>query len=87
MTKNKRPLRRCVACGNIRDPREMFRLVRKTDGSVSLDPTGRENGRGAYLCKSESCLDKAIQKKLIERSLKAAVDPAVYDQVRKELEQ
>lgn len=86
MTKNKRPERRCAACGRVRDPREMFRLVRRPDGSVGLDLKGRENGRGAYICKSEDCLNKAIQKKAVDRSLKAAVGPEVWDQVRKELE-
>jgi len=65
------PVRTCVACRTERQKRELVRIVRAPDGTVSLDSTGRAPGRGAYLCADASCWTGALKKKSIERALAA----------------
>ena len=67
------PTRTCVACRTERQKREFIRIVRAPDGTVSIDDTGRANGRGAYLCADGSCWSVALKKKAIERALGTAV--------------
>ena len=67
------PTRTCVACRTERQKREFLRVVRAPDGTVSIDTTGRANGRGAYLCADGSCWSVAIKKKAIERALGTAL--------------
>ncbi len=56
-------LRQCVGCGEMKDKKEMMRVLKSAEGLVSLDMTGRKNGRGAYLCKRGECLWKARKNK------------------------
>ena len=70
----------------MRDKSGLVRVVKSSDGTVSVDPTGKKNGRGAYLCFSRECLDKAIKNHGLERSLKTAVPDEVYERLKKELE-
>ena len=65
------PMRTCVACRTERQKRALVRIVRTPDGSISIDNTGRANGRGAYLCADGSCWAAALKKKSIERALAA----------------
>jgi uncharacterized protein len=65
------PVRTCVACKTERQKREFVRIVRAPDGVMSMDTTGRANGRGAYLCADGSCWAAALKKKAIERALSA----------------
>jgi uncharacterized protein len=67
------PTRTCVACRTERQKRDFIRIVRAPDGTVSIDDTGRANGRGAYLCADGSCWSVALKKKAIERALGTAV--------------
>jgi predicted RNA-binding protein YlxR (DUF448 family) len=71
------PVRTCVACRTERQKRDFVRVVRAPDGTVSVDSTGRVNGRGAYLCADGSCWAAALKKKSIERALSAPLPPAV----------
>jgi uncharacterized protein len=64
------PTRSCVACRTPRPKRELLRIVRTPDGTVTVDETGRLAGRGAYICRTEACLDKAITKGALSRALK-----------------
>ena len=59
MKKRKIPLRRCVGCREMKDKRELLRIVRNNEGEIFVDPTGKKNGRGAYICKSMECFSKA----------------------------
>src|SRR5438552_13837324 len=61
------PLRTCVACRETKPKRELLRVVRTPDGHVTLDPTGKKSGRGAYLCAKLSCWETAIKKKRLEQ--------------------
>lgn len=67
------PMRTCVACRTERQKREFVRIVRSPEGIVSLDTTGRANGRGAYICADGSCWPQALKRKSIEHALSAAL--------------
>jgi predicted RNA-binding protein YlxR (DUF448 family) len=71
----------------MKSKREMLRVLRTTEGEIVLDATGRKNGRGAYLCSSRECLQKAIRSKGLERALKTAVPSEVYESLEKEMEE
>jgi predicted RNA-binding protein YlxR (DUF448 family) len=75
------PTRTCVACRTERQKRDFVRVVRGPDGTVSIDPTGRANGRGAYLCADGSCWPDALKKKSIERALSVNMPPEVRVQL------
>ena len=68
------PMRMCVACRQMRPKKELLRVVRTPEGAVLVDRTGRQNGRGAYLCNDAACLEKAIKIKALERALEVRLD-------------
>ena len=68
MKEKKIPLRMCLGCREMKPKKELLRVVRPPEGEVALDPTGRRPGRGAYVCKSAECLQKAIKQRQIERA-------------------
>ena len=63
------PMRMCVACREMKPKKELIRVVRTPEGEIIADETGRKNGRGAYLCRSEACLGKAVKTHALERAL------------------
>lgn len=71
--------RKCIACGEIQPKAGLLRIVRNKEGDVFVDPTGRANGRGAYVCKSKECLKKAVSSKALNRSFKCEIDKDVTD--------
>lgn len=85
MTPKKIPLRRCSGCGESKPKRELVRVVRAQDGTVSLDLTGRKPGRGAYVCPSAACLAKARRAKRLERALETAIPAPVFDAMTEEI--
>ncbi len=78
-------MRKCAGCQEVREKRQLLRIVRDPEGQVSLDRTGRKSGRGVYLCANPACLEKAIKTKALERSLETAIGDEVYESLRKEL--
>lgn len=78
------PMRMCVSCREMRPKKELTRVVRTPEGAVVIDPTGRANGRGAYLCLKTVCLDKAVKSRALERALEAKIEPEVYEALRKD---
>ena len=80
------PQRQCMGCRERKAKREMIRVVRGTDGVVSLDFSGKLNGRGAYLCPDAECLKKAQKSKALDRSLEVTIPQEVYDRLAKEME-
>ena len=80
------PQRQCMGCRERKEKKAMIRVVRCTDGSVSLDFSGNLNGRGAYVCPDLECLKKAQKSKALERSLEVAIPQEVYDRLEKEME-
>lgn len=82
----KMPVRRCVGCQEMKNKKEMIRVIRTPEGEFELDATGKKNGRGAYLCPSRKCLEKAVKSKGLERSFKQAIPPEVYSRLEKEMD-
>ena len=80
------PQRQCMGCRERKAKKELIRVVRQTDGTVSLDFSGKLNGRGAYLCPDIACLAKARKAKALERSLETEIPEEVYDRLAKEME-
>lgn len=80
------PLRKCIGCGEMKNKKEMMRVIRTPENQVTLDVTGKKNGRGAYLCFSRDCLAKAMKNRGLERSLKIAVGQDVFESLERELD-
>ena len=80
------PQRQCMGCRERKPKRDMIRVVRGTDGTVSLDFGGKMNGRGAYICPQSQCLKKALRSKALDRSLEVTIPEEVYQRLEKEME-
>ena len=87
MSVKKIPLRQCIGCGEMKSKKEMIRVIKTAEGEILLDATGRKNGRGAYLCPSMECLERAVKGKGLERSFKMAIPKEVYENLKKEMEE
>lgn len=86
MLKNKKvPLRKCVGCGEMKLKKELMRVICTQDNQFLLDTTGKKNGRGAYICNTTECLEKAMKTKGLERSFKTAIPKEVYAQLQEEM--
>ena len=87
MSVNKKvPMRKCVGCQEMKSKKEMIRVLKTSEEEFVLDATGKKNGRGAYLCHSKECLEKAIKTKGLERSFKQSIPKEVYEKLEKELD-
>ena len=80
----KMPLRQCVGCGEMKGKRDMIRVLKTAEDQICLDATGKKNGRGAYICRSRECLQKARKNKGMERSFKMSIPKEVYDTLEEE---
>ena len=80
------PLRQCIGCGEMKNKKDMMRVLKDAEGHICLDVTGKKNGRGAYVCKQMECLQKARKNKGLERSFKMSIPAEVYDALEKEFE-
>ena len=80
------PVRMCVGCQEMKNKKEMIRVIKTPEGTFMLDATGKKNGRGAYVCPSEECLQLARNNKGLERSFKQAIPAEVYESLEKEME-
>ena len=80
------PQRQCMGCRERKEKRALIRVVRGTDGTVSVDFSGKLNGRGAYICPDPECLRKARKAKSLDRSLEVSIPEEVYDRLEKEME-
>ncbi len=69
MKPKKIPMRMCVGCREMKEKKELIRVVRSPEGEVSLDPGGKKSGRGAYVCRNAECLRRAIRQRQLERQL------------------
>ncbi len=80
------PQRQCMGCRERKPKRELIRVVRSPEGTVSLDFGGKVSGRGAYICPDMQCLKKAIRSRALERSLEVPIPQEVYDRLEREME-
>lgn len=74
----KTPERRCTGCGETLPKKDLIRVVRDPDGSISIDLVGKKSGRGAYICNKKECLAKARKTRRLENSLKCAISEEIY---------
>ncbi len=86
----KTPMRMCVACREMRPKRELVRVVRtpgteEKPAAVMIDRTGKANGRGAYLCHSEACLERAQKTRALERALECAISSEVFEVLKEQM--
>ncbi len=85
MAEKKIPLRKCTGCGEMKPKKELIRVLKTTEEEIVLDKTGKKNGRGAYLCNSAECFQKARKTKGLERSLQIKIPENIYETLEKEL--
>jgi len=81
------PQRMCLGCREHKDKKELVRVVRSPEGEVSVDLTGRKNGRGAYICRSKECLKKARKQKAISKALNCEITDEVFEQLLIQIEE
>ena len=80
------PMRQCIGCGEMKSKKEMMRVLKTAEGTITLDMTGKKNGRGAYLCISGECLEKARKNRGLERSFRMSIPTQVYENLEKEFD-
>lgn len=85
MKEKKIPTRMCTGCGEMKPKSELVRVVRSPDGEISLDLSGRKNGRGSYICKNAACFDKALKKKAFERAFGVKLSDELANSIREEI--
>ena len=80
------PMRQCLGCREMKPKRELIRVVRSSDGAVSLDFRGKAPGRGAYVCPNPACLKKAVKARALERAFSAQIPAEIYARLEAEME-
>lgn len=80
------PMRQCLGCREMKPKRDLVRVVRSPEGEISIDFKGKASGRGAYVCRSETCLKKIIKAKALERAFDLQIPEEVYRKLQEELE-
>lgn len=75
------PQRKCIVCGNLYDKNDLLRIVNNKDLGVVIDETGKLNGRGAYICKNESCLKDVRKNNKLNRVFKQKIDDKLYEEL------
>ena len=80
------PLRKCTGCGEMKSKKVLIRVLLEPDGNVTIDATGKKNGRGAYICNKLECFEKAVKTKGLERSLKTQIPDEVFEKLRNDYE-
>ena len=85
MKTKKIPMRMCLGCGEMKPTRELIRVVKSKEGDISLDLTGKKSGRGAYICKSVECFEKARKARKFERSFSCMISEDIYNSMEGEL--
>lgn len=87
MKQKKIPMRMCLGCNEMKDKRELLRVVKSTEGEVSLDFSGKKNGRGAYICKNIACFQKARKARRFEKAFSCRIEENIYEVMADELGQ
>ncbi|QOR68595.1 YlxR family protein [Cytobacillus suaedae] len=81
VTRKKVPLRKCVASGEMKTKKELVRIVRSKEGEVSIDPTGKKAGRGAYISLDKDLISLAKKKNILANQLKVSIPDEIYDEL------
>ncbi|MEG0546436.1 MAG: YlxR family protein [Oscillospiraceae bacterium] len=85
MKQKKVPMRKCTGCGEVKPKKELVRVVKTPEGEIILDLGGKKSGRGAYVCHSIDCLNKAQKAKRFERAFECSIPQTVFSQMESEL--
>ncbi|MCI9513258.1 MAG: YlxR family protein [Oscillospiraceae bacterium] len=80
------PQRQCVGCREMKNKKDLIRVVRSPEGEISLDFKGKKPGRGAYVCPDAACLKRARKSRALERAFETAIPAEVYDQLEQQME-
>ena len=80
------PMRQCTGCREMKPKRELIRVVKSPENEIALDFKGKAQGRGAYVCKNQECLKKAIKSKALEKSLEVSIPEEIYLQLKEQME-
>ena len=86
MKTRKIPMRMCVGCREMKEKRSLLRVVKSPEGTISFDRVGKAPGRGAYVCKSKECFERAVKQRQLERALETRVDETVFSQLMEEID-
>ena len=78
----KQPQRTCMGCNEKKDKQELIRIVKNKENEISIDKTGRKEGRGAYICNDEKCLEKVVKSKRLERVFEVKITQEIYESLR-----
>ena len=78
----KLPQRTCMGCNEKKDKKDLIRIVKNKNGEISIDKTGKQEGRGAYICDKVECLDKVIKSKRLEKVLETKISSEIYEYLR-----
>ena len=78
----KQPQRTCMGCNQKKDKKELIRIVKNKNNEISIDRTGKKEGRGAYICDDVNCLDKLIKSKRLERVFEMSISNEIYESLR-----
>ena len=85
MKPKKIPMRMCLGCNEMKPKKELIRVVKSPESEISLDFTGKKSGRGAYICRSVECFNKARKGRRLEKAFSCKIDAGVYDAMAEEL--
>jgi uncharacterized protein len=86
MKARKKPVRTCLGCGLEADKRDLVRVVRSPEGDVDVDPTGKANGRGAYLHPRQECFEAAARRRRFDPALRVNLKEEDLERIRREFE-
>ena len=78
-------MRMCVGCREMKEKRSLMRIVKSPENVISFDRVGKAPGRGAYVCRSQECLMKAVKQRQLERALETKIEEVVYSQLMEEI--
>lgn len=87
MKVKKVPLRMCLGCQEMKSKKELIRIVKNKDNEISVDFNGKKPGRGAYICRSLACFQKARKGRRLEKAFEMAISSEIYDTLEKQLEE
>ena len=85
MAIKKIPQRKCIGCNQSKDKKELIRVVRNSEGEISIDMTGKKPGRGAYICNDVNCLKAARKGKRLEKAFETQISDEIYDRLEQEI--
>lgn len=87
MKQRKVPTRTCTGCATSSDKRQFVRFVRTPDGHVEVDPTGKANGRGAYVCADSDCFEMARKRRRLDSALRVSLKDDDYNRLKRDFDE